>query len=915
MASSSDNPRTAAVLSFDGQDNFVLLAAAEVLQLPGRSFTAEAWIRLAAGAGKDDLPVFGTDETAQNAGLHLILRDRRPYFGFYGNDTAGRTVVPPETWTHLAFRYDAAAGEQAIFVNGVLDSAAAGHAPFQGTGLVRLGRWASRFHFAGAMAEVRLWSRALGAAEIAAGLHRRATGSEPGLTGCWPLDDGTGSAGRSLRPAEPARLAGGAGWAQAPSGGFTDPGGMMAHLPRPGAEIVLPATAELDFARDADFTVETWLAAQAGQQPAAVLGKRAASGPYPFALELDANGTLAATRSDGANQVRLASQRTVRDGPLHHLALVKAGPELVLYVDGKEEARAADAVTGRVGNPEPVRIGSLAGTSQFLTGLVAEVRIWNRARTAQEVQDTSARRLSGTEGGLLGNWPLDDGQGDTARNRVARPAAKLHGPAWLQDTGAPLLPASLDAPPTAPALAFDGDGDHVAVPAARALAFSRGLCVEAWVRPGRKDGELWRFPVVSCHGAATGFELRANGTKAGFLATANRQHYDVETDSGLAPERWAHLAGTFDGHTVSLYVNGVLKASRPAPGTYTPYPDELRIGQNGFWTDRNFAGQIAEVRLWECARSGEEILRGLYRRIAAQGADGLLARWPFDEGTGTAAADRSAGGRFAGTLSGAAWVEADLPPRLAAAAPAARVDPAALAHGLDKRVRELEAELDRSRRQEKALELRLQDAARVEAELRAKVQDLEKRQTTAGAIEKELEAERKARQDLEAAVQQQGDKAGAVSLSALIRNTNREIEAARTELASRGGNYRLGRVTMELRMLPGPGGTGAIFPSAEAMDRLDGGQLSKLNLDFESERPPEAPEPPKATVPDLLGQTETLARRKLAEAGLLVEADYQAVPPAGADKDLVGRVVNQLPPAGGQVPLNTTVHIFIGQAS
>lgn len=894
-------------LLFDGRDDCAVLAPADVLQLPGRSFTAEAWIRLAADAAMEDLPLFGTDETSLNAGLHLALRARRPHFGFYSNDTDGRSLLPAETWTHLVFRYDAARREQAIFVNGVLDGAATGHAPFEGTGIVRLGRWGSKFHFAGAMSEARIWSRAVGEAEIVAGMHRRANGDEPGLIGCWPLDDGAGSRGRNVRTAEPARLRGSARWEAFPAGGFVEPGGKAPLLARPDGEIVIPHAPELDLARDADFAVEAWISIEPGRnESTAILGKRAESGAFPFALEVDATGIVIATRSDGANHARLATRHTIGDGRVHHVALVKAAAELILYLDGQEESRAADATTGRVTNAEPVRLSSFGG-------LGTELRIWSRARTAAEVQATSNRRLVGNEGGLIGYWPLDDGRGEVAVNRVPRPPAELQGTSWIADADVPLLPAALDSPPTAPALAFDGDGDHVSIPSARALDFPRGLTIEAWARPAR-DVESWRSPAISCHGAATGFELRATATKASIMVTVDRQHYEVETDSGLARDRWSHLAATFDGRLISLYVNGVLKASRPAQGSYTPYPDELRIGQNSFWTDRSFAGALAEVRLWDQARSGEDILRGLYRRIESGPA--LLARWPLDEGAGAEAADRGPSRRFAGTLAGASWIRADLPPRVAAsAAPAVVVDSAALAHDLGKRVRDLEGDLERSREQGKAHELRMQEAARIEVEQRDKIQALEKQLAALASVEKDLAAEKKTREDLEATVHQQEQKAGAISLATLIRNTNREIEAARAELASRGGAYRLGRVTMELRMLPGPSGSGAIFPSAEAMDRLSGDQLSKLQLDFESDRPAEAPEPAKAIVPNVLGQTETLARRRVAEAGLLLETDAQAVPAAGGERDLVGRVVNQLPPPGEQAALNTTVHIFIGQAS
>ncbi|HIK42662.1 LamG-like jellyroll fold domain-containing protein, partial [Thermoleptolyngbya sp. M55_K2018_002] len=80
-------------LSFNGSSDFVELTSAEVLELPNRSFTVEAWINLAADAPRD-CPVLGSTapRTALRA-LHLTIRDRRPYLGFFGesNDLGSPT--------------------------------------------------------------------------------------------------------------------------------------------------------------------------------------------------------------------------------------------------------------------------------------------------------------------------------------------------------------------------------------------------------------------------------------------------------------------------------------------------------------------------------------------------------------------------------------------------------------------------------------------------------------------------------------------------------------------------------------------------------------------------------------------------------------------------------------------------------
>jgi hypothetical protein len=48
-----------------------------------------------------------------------------------------------------------------------------------------------------------------------------------------------------------------------------------------------------------------------------------------------------------------------------------------------------------------------------------EVRVWNVARTAAQIQGTMRMRLVGNEAGLVGYWRFDDGTGTTARDNTA----------------------------------------------------------------------------------------------------------------------------------------------------------------------------------------------------------------------------------------------------------------------------------------------------------------------------------------------------------------------------------------------------------------------------------------------------------------------------------------------------------------
>ncbi len=150
---------------FDG-DDYLSLGTAEELRLKDRSFTVAAWVNGDAfGPGRDHT-ILGTDQAEVNAGLHLMVREDKPYMGFYGNDTPGNTTLSNGEWYHLVWRYDKSTGEQAIFVNGALDASDTGHAPFQGSGPVNLGRALSSNYFNGLLDDVIIYDSALSPAEI-----------------------------------------------------------------------------------------------------------------------------------------------------------------------------------------------------------------------------------------------------------------------------------------------------------------------------------------------------------------------------------------------------------------------------------------------------------------------------------------------------------------------------------------------------------------------------------------------------------------------------------------------------------------------------------------------------------------------------------------------------------------------------
>ncbi len=120
--------------------------------------------------------------------------------------------------------------------------------------------------------------------------------------------------------------------------------------------------------------------------------------------------------------------------------------------------------------------------------------------------------------------------------------------------------------------------------------------------------------------------------------------------------RWSHLALTYDGATLRLYVNGRPVSSEATTGTILRTTDPLWIGGNQPYGEY-FQGLIDEVRLYDRPLSPSEVRADMsrpIRRATVTPTGGLVGAYAFDRGSGTLATDASGMGN-AGAIIGATW--------------------------------------------------------------------------------------------------------------------------------------------------------------------------------------------------------------------------------------------------------------------
>ncbi len=112
-----------------------------------------------------------------------------------------------------------------------------------------------------------------------------------------------------------------------------------------------------------------------------------------------------------------------------HVSWVKDGTTYRLYRNG--ELFATETA------PEHVFTAAtsywIGQVNTFFIGQLADVRMWSRVRSEDEIQADMNRRLSGTEAGLSGYWQLNEGTGDTAKDLSGiGNDGTIHGATWVE---------------------------------------------------------------------------------------------------------------------------------------------------------------------------------------------------------------------------------------------------------------------------------------------------------------------------------------------------------------------------------------------------------------------------------------------------------------------------------------------------
>lgn len=179
-----------------------------------------------------------------------------------------------------------------------------------------------------------------------------------------------------------------------------------------------------------------------------------------------------------------------------------------------------------------------------------------------------------------------------------------------------------------PAGANPADGSYVSVPRT-GLEPTTAVTVECWAKLIAQDSgyRLYKAAVAKSRaGASDSYGLYVNGDTEfrpafGIATSAGDAWVQAPSGTVMADLGWHHLAGTWDGTTAKLYVDGTLVASQAIGGTlqYDTSKSLTLMGSQAYPSESMY-GHVDDVRIYDNALTATQIATDRDTSVPSAGA-------------------------------------------------------------------------------------------------------------------------------------------------------------------------------------------------------------------------------------------------------------------------------------------------------
>jgi hypothetical protein len=345
-------------------------------------------------------------------------------------------------------------------------------------------------------------------------------------------------------------------------------------------------------------------------------------------------GTTNALRFEvykGASQQGISGPANLVTGRWYHVAVTQNGSGVTtLYVDGVAVATTTLWMPNNVSRASCFIGKSNWGADGYLNAAVDNMRIWNVARTQQEIKSTMFKDVNIASTGLVASYNCNENAGATLVNsKTGAGAGNGTVDVGLSWTASPIQFA-------ANALNFDGVNDYAVIP----NTISGDFTLEYWMRTTSTgsggSGTQWYggngIVDAEVAGGANDWGTTLTGQYLAF--GVGTPDVTIHSTSIVNTGNWVHVAASWQQSTgvLRLYINGVEEASATGSTSFRSAPPRITLGQ--LQTDiQRFSGSIDELRIWNVVRTPAQIManKGIELDPAGAGTTNMVAYYTFNQ--------------------------------------------------------------------------------------------------------------------------------------------------------------------------------------------------------------------------------------------------------------------------------------------
>ncbi|RED92319.1 putative secreted protein (Por secretion system target) [Marinoscillum furvescens DSM 4134] len=252
---------------------------------------------------------------------------------------------------------------------------------------------------------------------------------------------------------------------------------------------------------------------------------------------------------------------------------------------------------------------------------VHELRIWNRPLTESKISIVATKRLERNEFGLIGNWRMEEAEGNVAEDHIRFKHAAIYGNWSIEPVG----------------YAYELTSNGYLTGKSLAFTAENNFTVEFWFKRSAVTDS------VTLLSTGIGDSRDANkvgwsiGTDAsGKFMIANNDEKHIIGDKSYLDNTWHHFALSVNRITSSnVYIDGEQIGSIDAENWLGFGGSKLWIGARGWFdgaveqNDQYFNGSFDDIRIWAKAKTASQVeLQRKYKLSGEEG--GLVVYYPFE---------------------------------------------------------------------------------------------------------------------------------------------------------------------------------------------------------------------------------------------------------------------------------------------